>query len=60
MLAMDLELTEEQRIFKEAIRSFVEREVLPLVEEAEQTERFPVRLFRRMGGARIPVREVSS
>lgn len=46
---MDLELTEEQRIFREAIRSFVEREVLPLVEEAEQTERFPVRLFRRMG-----------
>lgn len=46
---MDLELTEEQRIFRGAIRAFIEREVAPLVHEAEETETFPVWLFRRMG-----------
>jgi alkylation response protein AidB-like acyl-CoA dehydrogenase len=46
---MDQELTEEQRIFRDAIRSFVEREVAPLVAEAEREERFPVQLFPRMG-----------
>ncbi|MEJ5377142.1 MAG: acyl-CoA dehydrogenase family protein [bacterium] len=46
---MDLELTEEQRIFKKAVRSFVEKEVAPLVEEAEEKETFPISLFRKMG-----------
>lgn len=46
---MDLELTEEQRIFREAIRSFIEKEVAPLVEEAEEKEAFPLEIFRRMG-----------
>ncbi len=46
---MEFELTEEQRIFKDAIRNFVEKEVAPLVEEAEEQETFPVSLFKRMG-----------
>lgn len=46
---MEFELTEEQRIFKDAIRVFAEKEVAPLVEEAEEQETFPVSLFKRMG-----------
>jgi alkylation response protein AidB-like acyl-CoA dehydrogenase len=46
---MDLELTEEQRIFRESIRNFIEKEVAPLVEEAEEKEAFPLELFRKMG-----------
>lgn len=46
---MELELTEEQRIFKDAITSFVDKEVAPLVEESEAQGQFPLHLFRRMG-----------
>lgn len=57
---MDLELTEEQRIFRDSVRTFIEREVVPLVDEAERTETFPIELFRKMGslgylGVRYPV-----
>src|SRR4030042_7142205 len=47
---MKSELTEEQRMAKEAIRRLVEKEVAPLVEEAEAQGKFPLHLFRRMGG----------
>jgi alkylation response protein AidB-like acyl-CoA dehydrogenase len=43
------ELTDEQQMFKEAIRRFSEKEVAPLVEEAEATGNFPIPLFRKMG-----------
>jgi alkylation response protein AidB-like acyl-CoA dehydrogenase len=46
---MDFELSEEHRIFREAIREFAEKEIGPLVEEAEETETFPVQIFPRMG-----------
>jgi len=46
---MKFELTEEQRMVKEALRRFVEKEVAPLVEEAEAHGKFPLHLFRRMG-----------
>jgi alkylation response protein AidB-like acyl-CoA dehydrogenase len=46
---MNFELTEEQRMVKKAIRRFVEKEVAPLVEEAEAHGKFPLHLFRRMG-----------
>lgn len=54
------ELTEEQRMIKDAIRRFCEKEVAPLVEEAEAEGKFPLRLFRRMGelgylGIRYPM-----
>jgi alkylation response protein AidB-like acyl-CoA dehydrogenase len=56
---MDFDLSEEQRIFQKAIRDFAEKEVAPLVEQAEEEERFPVELFRTMGnlgylGVRYP------
>ncbi len=46
---MKSELTEEQRMAKEAIRRLVEKEVAPLVEKAEAEGKFPLHLFRRMG-----------
>jgi alkylation response protein AidB-like acyl-CoA dehydrogenase len=46
---MDFEISEENRMFREAIRDFAEREIAPLVEEAEATHSFPIPLFRKMG-----------
>src|SRR4030042_1684787 len=46
---MDFELNEEHKMFQAAVREFVEREVAPLVKEAEETETFPVQLFSKLG-----------
>ncbi|HIE17946.1 MAG TPA: acyl-CoA dehydrogenase [Dehalococcoidia bacterium] len=46
---MNFELTEEQKMFQEAIGSFAEKEIAPLVDEAEKTSTFPVQLFPKMG-----------
>jgi len=46
---MDFDLTEEHRIFQDAIRDFAEREIGPLVDEAEETNVFPKQLFKKMG-----------
>lgn len=46
---MDFELTEGQKIFREAIKRFAEKEIAPLVDEAEEKEKFPVQLFPLMG-----------
>ncbi len=46
---MDFELTEEQKLFKEAVRGFVEREVVPVVDESEEKETCPVELFPKLG-----------
>jgi len=46
---MDFEFSEEQKMFREAIRNFARNELAPLVDEAEKNERFPVQLFPRMG-----------
>ena len=46
---MDFFLNEEQRIFKETFRKFAETKIAPLVEEAEETETFPLKLFPEMG-----------
>ena len=43
------ELSEEQVMVRDAIRRFAEREVAPLVEEAEAEGKFPIQLFRKMG-----------
>ena len=45
----DLDLTEEQRMFKKAIRAFAEKQVGPLVKECEENMTFPVQLFPKMG-----------
>jgi alkylation response protein AidB-like acyl-CoA dehydrogenase len=46
---MDFDFTEEQRIFRDASRRFMEEEMAPLVEEAEETETTPRELFTKMG-----------
>jgi len=46
---MEFFLSEEQRISREAFRKFAETEIAPLVEEAEETETFPLQLFPQMG-----------
>ena len=46
---MDFELTEEQRILRDQIRSFAENEIAPVAGEIEETEEFSVELTRKMG-----------
>jgi alkylation response protein AidB-like acyl-CoA dehydrogenase len=46
---MDFDLSEEQKMLRDAIRSFASKEVAPLVDEAEKTSTFPVKLFPMMG-----------
>jgi len=46
---MDFDLSEEHKIFRQAIRDFVEKEMEPLVEQAEEEEKFPIELMPKMG-----------
>jgi alkylation response protein AidB-like acyl-CoA dehydrogenase len=46
---MDFELTEEHRMFQKFIRDFAEKEIAPLVDEAEEKNIFPKQLFKMMG-----------
>lgn len=46
---MDFDFNEEQKMFKEAISNFAEKEVAPIVDEAEETESCPTELFSKMG-----------
>ena len=46
---MDFEFSEEQKMFREAVRNFAAKEVAPLVDEAEKNEAFPTELFPKMG-----------
>jgi alkylation response protein AidB-like acyl-CoA dehydrogenase len=52
--------SEERALFRESVRSFVEREVLPRAEELDQHGVFPERLFKRLAelgffGLRHPI-----
>ncbi len=44
-----IELSPAQKVFKEEIRSFAEKEIGPLVEPCEEKMTFPVELFPKMG-----------
>jgi len=46
---MDFELSEEHLMFQKAIRDFTEKEIAPLVDEAEEKETTPVELFPKLG-----------
>ncbi len=46
---MNYGLSEENRIFKDMIRDFARKEIAPLVDEAEETNTFPIQLFKKMG-----------
>ncbi|MEU6741094.1 acyl-CoA dehydrogenase family protein [Streptosporangium sandarakinum] len=56
---MDFELTEEQRAFRETLRAFVDREIVPVAAEWERSGRYPaeiVETMKRMGlfGLSVP------
>ena len=46
---MDFSLSEEQLFFRDAVRAFVEREVIPCAREIDERDEFPRALFRRCG-----------
>ena len=48
-MPLDFEFTEEQRMFKDMIVDFGNNEIEPLVEDAENNEKFPVELFPKLG-----------
>ncbi|MDZ4246811.1 MAG: acyl-CoA dehydrogenase family protein [Dehalococcoidia bacterium] len=45
---MDFEFSEEQKMFRDAFRDFVEKEISPLVEEYEKKEKFPKQILKKM------------
>src|SRR4051812_48719408 len=48
---MSYELPEELQALKESADSFAQREIVPVVDEAEATETFPRELYRKAGKA---------
>jgi len=48
-MPIDFEFTEEQQMFRDTIRDFGENEIAPLVEDAENNEKFPKELFPKLG-----------
>ena len=45
----DFGLTEEQKLLRQNIRDFAEREIFPVAQELDETETFSVELTRKMG-----------
>ncbi|MFG1706157.1 acyl-CoA dehydrogenase family protein [Nonomuraea sp. M3C6] len=45
---MDFELTPEQRAFRETLRAFVEKEILPVATEWEHSGRYPTEIIEKM------------
>lgn len=46
---MNFELTKEQKMTKEMVRSFAEKEIAPKAIEVDETARFPIETFEKMG-----------
>ncbi len=46
---MELVFTEEQKMMQKMVRDFAEKEIAPIVEEMEETDRFPREVIKRMG-----------
>lgn len=46
---MDFKLSEEHEMFKRSIRQFADKELLPLVEEYDEREEYPVEIFKKLG-----------
>ena len=46
---MELFLREEHQIFRETIRRFIESEIMPMVEDCDEREKFPMPLLPRLG-----------
>lgn len=46
---MDFDLTEEQRMIRQAVREFAEKEIAPKARHVDETGEFPAETFRKMG-----------
>lgn len=46
---MDFAFTQEQEMFRKAVRDFAQKEIVPIVDECDVEERYPVHLFKRVG-----------
>ena len=46
---LDFELSEEQRILRDQVRNFAEKEIAPVAEELDEKEEFSVELTKKMG-----------
>ncbi len=42
---MDFELTDEQRLFRQTLRDFADKEIMPVASELERTGRYPTRIL---------------
>ncbi|MEO1021724.1 MAG: acyl-CoA dehydrogenase family protein [Bacteroidota bacterium] len=47
--ALSFELTEDQKIIRDSVKEFVERNVAPTVMERDQSKQFPMDLVRQLG-----------
>jgi short/branched chain acyl-CoA dehydrogenase len=57
---VDLDLSQEHRLFRDGVREFAEGEIAPIAEELDRTSRFPteeVRAAGRLGLLGIPIPE---
>jgi alkylation response protein AidB-like acyl-CoA dehydrogenase len=48
-MSIDFQLTEEQELLRATIRSFLNRELAPVVDDYEQRERYPIELLPKLG-----------
>ncbi len=46
---MDFQFSEEHLLIKQTVRDFAEKEIAPLAEEIDATDKFPADIFKRMG-----------
>jgi alkylation response protein AidB-like acyl-CoA dehydrogenase len=46
---VDFELSEEQRMIRQAVREFAEKEIAPRARQVDETGEFPAETFRKMG-----------
>lgn len=46
---IDFSLTEEQELFRQAVRDFAAREIAPLAEPCDRSGQYPRQLFRQLG-----------
>ncbi len=46
---MDFELTEEQKMFRDAVRDFAERELGPIAQSIDEREEYPFESIKKMG-----------
>ncbi len=46
---MDFELTREQIMIKKSVKEFISKEIAPVAEEIDKTDKFPSGIWRKMG-----------